>query len=136
MVREELIAEVAFELNVDKKVVEAVISNQFRGLLGAMKTNNSVELSGIGKFLWKKKTEERRLNTLDLLIARCHRQLVDEAHLPKRVEKIKKVMSETMNKKKILIDRINVKSESDIRRMEEQFAPKGIDEGINNSDIK
>lgn len=42
------------------KTLEAVVNHQFQGMLEAMQTNNSVELSGFGKFLFNHKKAKKK----------------------------------------------------------------------------
>ena len=53
-VRDYLIRKMAISLMIHEKVIEAVISHQFNEANLAMRTNNSVEISGFGKFLFNK----------------------------------------------------------------------------------
>lgn len=118
-----LIRKTSHGLSIDEPLVEAVISHQFKSMLEAMKSNDTVEVSGFGKFIFNNRMCQRKIAKIDNILKSCHQQLIDEADNPKRVERIKRVMSETMSKKKILMDRIHGKAESDLRRVEEQPLP-------------
>ena len=48
-----------------EKVIEAVINHQFQSASLAMRTNNSVELSGFGKFYFNTKKAIKRLAALE-----------------------------------------------------------------------
>jgi nucleoid DNA-binding protein len=48
-----------------EKVIEAVINHQFQSASLAMRTNNSVELSGFGKFYFNTKKAIKRLAVLE-----------------------------------------------------------------------
>lgn len=48
-----------------EKVIEAVVNHQFQSASLAMRTNNSIELSGFGKFYFNTKKAIRRLTSLE-----------------------------------------------------------------------
>lgn len=48
-----------------EKVIEAVVNHQFQSASLAMRTNNSVELSGFGKFYFNSKKAIKRLTSLE-----------------------------------------------------------------------
>ena len=50
-----LIRKMAVETMIPEKVIEKVISHQFAAAQDAMFTGNSIEISGFGKFIFKKK---------------------------------------------------------------------------------
>lgn len=50
-IKEEIINKLSKELNLEKEVIETVISEQGTGVLKALKEYNEVELSGFGKFI-------------------------------------------------------------------------------------
>lgn len=63
-VKDYLIRKMAVNLMIHEKVIEAVISNQFNEANLAMRTNNSVEISGFGKFLFNKKKAIKKMEKL------------------------------------------------------------------------
>ncbi len=56
-----LIRKLSVELQVPEKIVEIVVNNQFSTALEMMKTKNSVELSGFGKFMFNRKKAEKMM---------------------------------------------------------------------------
>lgn len=50
---------------ISEKVIEAVVNHQFQSASLAMRTNNSIELSGFGKFYFNTKKAIRRLASLE-----------------------------------------------------------------------
>ncbi len=60
-VKEYLVKTMAVRTNTASSIIEAVISHQFHEAHKAMWNNNSVELSGFGKFLLRKKSALRKL---------------------------------------------------------------------------
>lgn len=51
-VKQFIIRKMAVEMMVSEKTIEAVVNHQFNAMLEAMKTVDSVELSGFGRFLF------------------------------------------------------------------------------------
>jgi nucleoid DNA-binding protein len=47
---------------ISEKTMDVVVSHQFESAIRAMKTNNTVEISGFGKFLFNFKRAEKELN--------------------------------------------------------------------------
>ena len=60
-VKDYLIRKMAVNLMVPEKTIEAVISHQFNEANVAMRTNDSVEISGFGKFLFNKKKAIKKM---------------------------------------------------------------------------
>lgn len=63
-VKDYLIRKMAISLMVHEKTIDAVISHQFNEANLAMRTNDSVELSGFGKFLFNKKKAIKKMEKL------------------------------------------------------------------------
>ena len=63
-VKDYLIRKMAISLMVHEKTIDAVISNQFNEANVAMRTNDSVEISGFGKFLFNKKKAIKKMEKL------------------------------------------------------------------------
>lgn len=63
-VKDYLIRKMAVNLMVPEKTIEAVISHQFNEANLAMRTNDSVEISGFGKFLFNKKKAIKKMEKL------------------------------------------------------------------------
>ena len=53
--KEYLIRTLAVKLMVSERILESVVNHQFNSALEAMKVNNSVEISGFGKFIFNHK---------------------------------------------------------------------------------
>lgn len=60
-VKQFLIRKMSVYMAVPEKTVEAVVNHQFASMLDAMQTEDSVELSGFGKFLFNKKKAARMM---------------------------------------------------------------------------
>ena len=62
--KDDIIEKISSKMGIPAKDVEAVVSHQFKAALKAMDTNDSVELSGFGKFIYMPKSADRILRTL------------------------------------------------------------------------
>ena len=60
-----LIRVLAVKAMMSEKTIEAVVNHQFQSASLAMKTNNSIELSGFGKFYFNMKKAIKRLAFLE-----------------------------------------------------------------------
>lgn len=60
-VKDYLYKTLAIKLNIPSKTIELVIQHEFEALSGAMKSNNSLEIAGFGKFLYNSKKAQKML---------------------------------------------------------------------------
>jgi len=63
-VKDFIIRKMAVKLMMSEKTIDDVINHQFNSANEALKYNNSVEISGFGKFLFNQKKAIKRLNAL------------------------------------------------------------------------
>ena len=63
-VKDFIIRKMAVKLMMSEKTIDDVINHQFNSANEALKYNNSVEISGFGKFLFNQKKAIKRLNVL------------------------------------------------------------------------
>ena len=63
-VKDYLIRMMSLKTNTPVATLDAIISHQFEAANEALKTNNSVEISGFGKFVFKLKTAHKKLERL------------------------------------------------------------------------
>jgi nucleoid DNA-binding protein len=63
-VKEYLIRKLAVKMMISEKTLEAVINHQFVSANEAMKTNNSVEISGFGKFVFNYKKAVKKMEKM------------------------------------------------------------------------
>ena len=62
-VKQFLIRRTSVDMAIPEKVIEEVINHQFASMLDAMTRNDSVEMSGFGKFLFNSKKVLRMIKT-------------------------------------------------------------------------
>ena len=70
-----------------------MITHQFDGLHDALKTNNSVEPSGFGKFLFNKKKAKKHVSKLEKIKLGYEKVIADESTPEKKLNFIKSKLS-------------------------------------------
>lgn len=102
-----------------EKTIEAVVNHQFQSTNLAMRSNNSVELSGFGKFFFNIKKAQKRLDSL-----RDRKVYIEEALKDELLTEQRRTRYETMLQNVILdIEFLKSKTnefQSDLRGVEEQ----------------
>jgi nucleoid DNA-binding protein len=63
-VKDYLVRTLAVKMMISEKTIETVINHQFQSANEAMDTNNSIEISGFGKFYFNEKKAKKRLEDL------------------------------------------------------------------------
>ena len=63
-VKDYLVRTLAVKILTSEKTIEAVVNHQFQSANEAMDTNNSIEISGFGKFYFNEKKAKKRLEDL------------------------------------------------------------------------
>ncbi len=63
-VKEYLIRTLAVKMAVNEKMIEAVVNHQYQSANEAMDINQSVEISGFGKFMFNKKKALKKMDKL------------------------------------------------------------------------
>jgi nucleoid DNA-binding protein len=109
----------AVKMMKSEKTIEAVVNHQFQSTNLAMRTNNSVELSGFGKFFFNGKKAQKRLDSL------CDRKVyIEEALKDELLTEQRRKRYDTMLQNVILdIEFLKSKTnefQSNLRGMEEQ----------------
>lgn len=81
---------------ISERVINQVVTHQFDSAHDALKSNNSVELSGFGKFLFNNKKAEKKLKKITDIKTSYERMLKeDDGSMPlKRSNFIKSKLSE------------------------------------------
>ena len=63
-IKDFLVRTLATKLMINEKVIDKVVSHQFRSAAEAMRCNSSVEISGFAKFIFNEKKAVRKLTAL------------------------------------------------------------------------
>ena len=123
-----LIRVLAVKAMMSEKTVEAVVNHQFQSASLAMRTNNSIELSGFGKFYFNMKKAVKRLVFLET------KKLYLENIIASPESSEAKLIKAHTYLKNVLLDIEYIKSKTnepvtDLRGMEEQVDSIEASEG-------
>lgn len=83
LTREKLIKKLSSEKVISERVIEQVVKHQFDSAHEALKTNDSVEISGFGKFLFNVKKAQRKVEGFDKL-ALAYEKLLKNPEMPEK----------------------------------------------------
>jgi nucleoid DNA-binding protein len=121
-VKDYLIRTLAVKMLTSEKTIEAVVNHQFQSANEAMDLNNSLEISGFGKFYFNEKKATKRLGQLNAKKQAMERLIIDETTSAQK----KHSSNVTLEKTEALINLLTTKTIyedqllSDIRGVEEQ----------------
>jgi hypothetical protein len=120
-VKDYLVRTLAVKMMISEKLIETVVNHQFQSANEAMDTNNSIEISGFGKFYFNEKKAQKRLTDLNR-----KKRLMEEFIASAETSEQKKRSSQvTLEKTEALINLLKSKITyedqllSDIRGLEE-----------------
>ena len=138
-VKDYLIRVMSRNLMVSETTIEQVVNHQFTSALQAMKTNDEVEISGFGKFLFNRNKAIRKLNDMEGMMAHLKRHVTspEYSETKKRSSAIK--LESTQNtynalKTKVYGEPVSEHA-SDIRGMEERHSPSFPSEGTDSEGV-
>lgn len=60
-IKDFLIRKMSVKLNISETIIDAIVSHQFKNANEALKSNNTIEFSGLGKFIFNEKKALKRL---------------------------------------------------------------------------
>jgi nucleoid DNA-binding protein len=109
----------AVKMMKSEKTIEAVVNHQFQSTNLAMRTNNSVELSGFGKFFFNGKKAQRRLDSLYDRKVYIEEALKDELLTEQRRKRYDTMLQNVILDIEFLKSKTN-EFQSNLRGMEEQ----------------
>lgn len=104
-VKDYLIRTLAVKMMVSEKTIETVVNHQFQSANEALDLNNSLEISGFGKFYFNEKKAKKKLSALYAKKAAMERFIADES-LPEQRRRRSKV---TLEKTEALINLLKTK---------------------------
>lgn len=120
-VKDYLVRTLAVKMMISEKLIETVINHQFQSANEAMDTNNSIEISGFGKFYFNEKKAKKRLEDL----TRKKNLMLEFLASAETSEQKKRSSQVTLEKTEALINLLKSKTTyedqllSDLRRLEE-----------------
>jgi nucleoid DNA-binding protein len=109
----------AVKMMKSEKTIEAVVNHQFQSTNLAMKTNNSVELSGFGKFFFNEKKAQKRLTKMYEKKLYIEEALKEELLTEQRRKRYETMLQNVIIDIEFLKSKTN-EFQSDLRGMEEQ----------------
>ena len=120
-VKDYLVRTLAVKILTSEKTIEAVVNHQFQSANEAMDTNNSIEISGFGKFYFNEKKAKKRLEDL----TRKKNLMLEFIASAETSEQKKRSSQVTLEKTEALINLLKSKTTyedqllSDLRGLEE-----------------
>jgi len=120
-VKDYLVRTLAVKMMISEKTIETVINHQFQSANEAMDTNNSIEISGFGKFYFNEKKAKKRLEDL----TRKKNLMLEFLASAETSEQKKRSSQVTLEKTEALINLLKTKTTyedqllSDLRGVEE-----------------
>ena len=78
---------------VSERVIDQVITHQFNAAEDATKTQNSIEISGFGKFVFNSSKAVKRIEKLEKIKKNYEQQLADNTLPTKKLDVIKSKLS-------------------------------------------
>jgi hypothetical protein len=122
-VKDYLVRTLAVKMMISEKTIETVVNHQFQSANEAMDTNNSIEISGFGKFYFNEKKAQKRLTDLN----RKKNLMLEFIASAETSEQKKRSSQVTLEKTEALINLLKSKITyedqllSDLRGLEEQL---------------
>jgi nucleoid DNA-binding protein len=104
-VKDYLIRTLAVKIMVSEKVIETIVNHQFQSANEAMDLNNSIEISGFGKFYFNEKKAKKKIAALLGKKLAMERYLAD----PNTTEQKRHASKVTLEKTEALIKLLNSK---------------------------
>lgn len=128
-VKDFLIRKLAVSLMTSEKTIEAIVNHQFRSANSALQDNNTVELSGFGKFHFNYKKAVKKMEKMVSKANFFHAQVNNmELTEQKRISSANK-LANTLAQIETLKPKLNVEHQPDLRGMEEQVNSSSTYEG-------
>lgn len=116
-----MVKELARTMGFSQEIVDRVIDHQFNEFLNATKTCNTLEISGFGKFYFKEKTMQKKIEKMDGQI-RSFRMKIAENPESKMINWWNNTIDEMLIRKQMFINRLNRNNENvvdaDLRGLE------------------
>ena len=133
--REYLVRKIAPKLLISEKVVDAVIAHEFSEANSAMLSNNTVEISGFGKFIFNTKKAQKRMEKLESKKALFSSILDDQSLSETKRQSALNKLNNTINSIEQLKQKMYGQFDfTDLRGVEEQANSSSSDEGDNRGD--
>ena len=128
-VKDYLIRIMSVKMMMSEKTIEAVVNHQFRSANVALQDNNTVEISGLGKFYFNYKKAQKKMEKMVSKVNAFTSQVNNmELSEQKRISSNNKLVN-TLAQIETLKPKLNVEHQPDLRGMEEQVGSPSSYEG-------
>jgi hypothetical protein len=129
--KELLIKTIASKLMMAEKTIETVINHQFISANSAMDVNQSIEISGFGKFMFNEKKAARRLKSYMMKKHDMHTIISHPTSTAEQIRKATLIYDDMVSNIALLKPNISDEFLRDLRGLEEQVDSASKDEGDN-----
>lgn len=119
-VKDYLVRTLAVKMMVSEKLIDAVVSHQFQEANRALVSNDSIEISGFGKFFFNKKKAIKKMETLLSKQREFERQIENTSLSEQKRSSAKVKLSNVLLDIEYLKPKLYDKLCTDLRGMEEQ----------------
>jgi hypothetical protein len=114
-----------------EKTIEAIVNHQFRSANIALQDNNTVEISGLGKFYFNYKKAVRKMEKMVSKANLFHAQMNNMELTEQKRQSSANKLANTLAQIETLKPKLNVEHQPDLRGMEKQVDSSSTLEGTN-----
>jgi nucleoid DNA-binding protein len=125
-VKDYLIRLMSVKMMLSEKTIEAVVNHQFQSANVALQENNSLEISGFGKFYFNQKKAQKRMEKMLSKAELFAKQAMDESLSEQRRNSAALKLANTVAAIEVLKPKLQEdenQSVTDLRGVEEPFDP-------------
>jgi hypothetical protein len=128
--KEWFVKELALSMNIPEQLVDKIVRHQFEEFVNATRTRDTLELSGFGKFMFKRPGAQKVIEKLERQIALFRNKMADNP-TSKMVDLWNEGIDNMLIKRQMLINRLNKNEtiDADLRGMEKPSASRSQIEG-------
>jgi nucleoid DNA-binding protein len=130
-VKDYLIRKLSVSLMMSEKTIEAIVNHQFRSANVALQDNNTVEISGLGKFYFNYKKAVRKMEKMVSKANLFHAQVNNMELTEQKRQSSANKLANTLAQIETLKPKLNVEHQPDLRGMEKQVDSSSTLEGTN-----
>lgn len=130
-VKDYLIRKLSVSLMMSEKTIEAIVNHQFRSANVALQDNNTVEISGLGKFYFNYKKAVRKMEKMVSKANLFYTQVNNMELTEQKRQSSANKLANTLAQIEALKPKLNVEHQPDLRGMEEQVDSPSTLEGAN-----
>jgi nucleoid DNA-binding protein len=122
-VKDYLIRKLSVNLMTSEKTIEAIVNHQFRSANLALQDNNTVEISGLGKFYFNYKKAVKKMEKMVTKANFFYSQVNNMELTEQKRQSSANKLANTLIQIETLKPKLNVEHQPDLRGMEKQAYP-------------